>query len=139
MSGASLYRSRRKGISLTPLIDVVFILLMFFMLTSTFTRWKAVDLRFPIADSGVDDPKNPQAVILHTDGSLSLRGRPLFLPDVGAPAADGIPALDPARPLVVFPEADTRVQTMLAAFERLAARGVTGASLGEALDRRTER
>lgn len=139
MSGAPLYRSRRKGISLTPLIDVVFILLMFFMLTSTFTRWKAVDLRFPIADSGVDDPKNPQAVILHTDGSLSLRGRPLFLPDAGAPAADGIPALDPARPLVVFPEADTRVQTMLTAFERLAARGVTGASLGEALDRRTER
>ena len=108
MSGAPLYRSRQKGISLTPLIDVVFILLMFFMLTSTFTRWKAVDLRFPVADSGVD-PKNPQAVILHTDGSLSLRGRPLFLPDVGAPAADGIPALDPARPLVVFPEADTRV------------------------------
>jgi len=33
MSGAPLYRSRRKGISLTPLIDVVFILLMFFMLT----------------------------------------------------------------------------------------------------------
>ena len=138
MSGAPLYRSRRKGISLTPLIDVVFILLMFFMLTSTFTRWKAVDLRFPVADSGVDS-KNPQAVILHTDGSLSLRGRPLFLPAVGAPAADGIPALDPARSLVVFPKADTRVQTMLTAFERLAARGITGASLGEALGQRTER
>lgn len=138
MSSAPLYRSRRKGISLTPLIDVVFILLMFFMLTSTFTRWKAVDLRFPVADSGVD-PKDPQAVMLHADGSLSLRGRPLFLPDAYAPAADGIPPLDAARPLVVFPEADTRVQTMLAAFERLAARGVTDASLGEALDRRSER
>lgn len=76
---------------------------------------------------------------LHTDGLLSLRSLPLFLPDAGAPAADGIPTLDLARPLVVFPEADTRVQTMLTAFERLAARGVTGASLGEALDRRTER
>lgn len=77
--------------------------------------------------------------MLHTDGLLSLRSRPLFLPDAGAPAADGIPTLDLARRLVVFPEANTRVQTMLTAFERLAARGVTGASLGEALDRRTER
>lgn len=77
--------------------------------------------------------------MLHAAGSLSLRGRPLFMPDADAPAADGIPALDPARPLVVFPETDTRVQTMLTAFERLTARGVTGASLGEALDRRTER
>ena len=114
MSGAPLYRSRRKGISLTPLIDVVFILLMFFMMTSTFTRWKAVYLRFPVAGPDVD-PKNPQAVMLHADGSLSLRGWPLSLPDAGVPAADAPPALDPARPLVVFPEADTRVQTMLTA------------------------
>lgn len=31
----------RKGISLTALIDVVFILLMFFMLTSSFTQWNS--------------------------------------------------------------------------------------------------
>ena len=133
MSGTPLARPRRKGISLTPLIDMAFILLM-----STFTRWKAVALRFPVADSGVDQ-KNPQTVILHTDGSLSLRGRPLFLPDAGAPAADGPPALAPARSLVVFPEADTRVQTILTAFKRLTTRGVIGASLGAALSRRTER
>lgn len=58
MSGVPLSRSRRKGISLTPLIDIVFILLTFFMLTSTFTRWKAVALRFPVAGPDVD-PKNP--------------------------------------------------------------------------------
>lgn len=53
MSGVPLSRSRRKGISLTPLIDVMFILL-----TSMFTRWKAVDLRFPVAGPDVD-LKNP--------------------------------------------------------------------------------
>lgn len=59
---------------------MAFILLMFFMLMSTFTRWKAVALQFPVADSGVDQ-KNPQAVILHMDGSLSLRSLRLFLPE----------------------------------------------------------
>ena len=34
---------RKNAISLTPLIDVVFILLLFFMLTSSFVPWRIVD------------------------------------------------------------------------------------------------
>lgn len=135
MSDVHPYRARRRTISLTPLIDVVFILLMFFMLTSTFTPWQAVDLRVPVAGPGADAPQL-QAVILHADGALSLHGRPLSLSD--ADTADGPAALDPTGTIVVFPEADTRVQTIVTAFERLAARGVVGATLGEALDRRME-
>lgn len=131
MNETRLYQSRRRPISLTPLIDVVFILLMFFMLTSTFTRWKAVDLRLPIAGSDAD-PKQPQALLLHTDGSLSLRGRPFQLPD---PDTEAALALDSVRPVVVFPEADTRVQTVISTFERLATAGVSGAVLGAALER----
>ncbi len=36
MQAAGLYTRKSRKISLTALIDVVFILLMFFMLTSTF-------------------------------------------------------------------------------------------------------
>ena len=38
---------RRPLISLTPLIDVVFILLIFFMLASSFLDWRAIDLTAP--------------------------------------------------------------------------------------------
>ena len=131
MNETRLYQSRRRPISLTPLIDVVFILLMFFMLTSTFTRWKAVDLRLPIAGSDASS-EQPQALLLHTDGSLSLRGRPFQLPD---PDAEAALALDPARPVVVFPEADTRVQTIISTFEGLTEAGVSGVVLGAALER----
>ena len=133
MNETRLYQPRRRPISLTPLIDVVFILLMFFMLTSTFTRWKAVDLRLPIAGSDASS-EQPQALLLHTDGSLSLRGRPFQLPD---PDAEAALALDSVRPVVVFPEADTRVQTIISTFERLAVAGVSGVVLGAALERET--
>jgi biopolymer transport protein ExbD len=33
---------RRAVVSLTPLIDVVFILLVFFMLASSFVKWRAI-------------------------------------------------------------------------------------------------
>lgn len=132
MNETPLYYPRRRPISLTPLIDVVFILLMFFMLTSTFTRWKAVDLRLPIASSDAS-PKKPQALLLHTDGSLSLRGRSFQLLDSNVEAA--LSVLDSARPVVVFPESGTRVQTIISTFERLTAAGVSGAVLGAALER----
>ena len=133
MNETLLYQPRRRSISLTPLIDVVFILLMFFMLTSTFTRWKAVDLRLPTASADAS-PKKPQALLLHTDGSLSLRGRSFQLLDPNAEAALST-ALDPTQPVVVFPEADTRVQTIISTFEGLTAAGVSDAVLGAALER----
>jgi len=44
----NLEQTRRKNmISLTPLIDVVFILLLFFMLSSTFSRWHQIALQTP--------------------------------------------------------------------------------------------
>ena len=36
---------RKNPITLTPLIDVVFILLLFFMLTYSFVPWRVVDTR----------------------------------------------------------------------------------------------
>lgn len=38
-------RRSRVQLSLTPLIDVVFILLVFFMLVSQFADWRQIDLR----------------------------------------------------------------------------------------------
>ena len=37
-------RPTGRLISLTPLIDVVFILLVFFMLASSFLDWRSIDL-----------------------------------------------------------------------------------------------
>ncbi len=50
-------RSKRRLISLTPLIDVVFILLLFFMLSTQFTQQKAMKLSVPadIGPSALDD------------------------------------------------------------------------------------
>ena len=129
MSATPLYAGRRRAVSLTALIDVVFILLMFFMLTSTFSRWKAVDFHFPVAGPE-SSSQQPQAMILHANGALSLNGRPFA---VSPPGDSG--GLDATRPVVVFPEADTRLQIIISAFEQLQAAGIGGASLGKSLER----
>lgn len=132
MSTTPLYAARRRAVSLTALIDVVFILLMFFMLTSTFSRWKAVDFHFPVAGPE-RSPQQPQAMILHANGALSLNGRPF---SVSPPGDSG--GLDSTRPVVVFPEAETRLQIIISAFEQLQAAGISGVSLGKSLERDTQ-
>ena len=74
----------RETISLTPLIDIVFILLLFFMLTSTFSRWQQIDLLAPsIGDDTQTD--NLRVIKLESnDGRVSFDGRTLLSQDAKA-------------------------------------------------------
>ena len=63
---------------MTSLIDVIFLLLLFFMLTSTFTRFAEVELAATGAASGAFDDARPVFLRLSPE-ALSLNGtdRPL--------------------------------------------------------------
>jgi biopolymer transport protein ExbD len=47
-------KPRKKAISLTPLIDVVFILLLFFMLSSSFVTYRQIDMPLPDASTSAE-------------------------------------------------------------------------------------
>ncbi len=49
----------RRRISLTPLIDVIFLLLMFFMLSSTFARFADLDVARQSATPGPSGLASP--------------------------------------------------------------------------------
>lgn len=57
---------RKQAISLTPLIDVVFILLLFFMLSSSFTQWRSI--RLPASTASTEAESELIRVVLHTHG-----------------------------------------------------------------------
>lgn len=69
---------RRQIISLTPLIDVVFILLVFFMLASSFLDWRAIDLNTPSESSGTSSLEGALLVELRPDG-IRLSGERVSL------------------------------------------------------------
>ena len=64
----------RRAISLTPLIDVVFILLLFFMLSSTFIQWRQIDVSAP---SEAETEVKTQRIIklLSDDGQFTFEGK----------------------------------------------------------------
>ncbi|MFZ2100512.1 MAG: biopolymer transporter ExbD [Oricola sp.] len=71
---------RRGAISMTSLIDVIFLLLLFFMLSSTFAKFGEIELT--AAGGGADKSISP--VYLRLDGdALMLNGAPVELAKIG--------------------------------------------------------
>ena len=75
-------RSPREpvDINLAPLIDVVFILLLFFVVTTTFTRETQLKVDLPEAVSGTAleiSTSKQLEVLVSIDGAFELNGNPL--------------------------------------------------------------
>jgi len=64
-------------IDLTPLIDVVFLLLIFFMVTTTFTKESELQVRLPEANSQPQkaDVNSQVEVMISKDSELAVRKR----------------------------------------------------------------
>ncbi|WP_350335391.1 ExbD/TolR family protein [Coralliovum pocilloporae] len=62
---------KRSALSLTSLIDVIFLLLLFFMLSSTFLRFSELDLR--IANQGVSASITKPSILIRLTSDRSIR------------------------------------------------------------------
>jgi biopolymer transport protein ExbD len=75
--GAGLRRmARRAGIriDMTPMVDIAFLLLIFFMVTTVFRAPQAMEMNLPPADATVEVPEsNVMTVLVNQDGNLSYR------------------------------------------------------------------
>ncbi|MBL8723259.1 MAG: biopolymer transporter ExbD [Planctomycetes bacterium] len=97
------------GIDLLPLIDVVFLLLVFFLAATTFAREEvALDLRLPEAQSGsASAPVRQLVVQVFADGRLVFDGREVTLEGLRQKLAAAA-ARDREQPVVV--RGDTAAQ-----------------------------
>ncbi|WP_166416913.1 biopolymer transporter ExbD [Cochlodiniinecator piscidefendens] len=67
---------QRRRLSMTPLIDIIFLLLLFFMLTSTFTRFAEVPL-IQAGTQGITSTDAPQRIFVRlTRDGLTINGAP---------------------------------------------------------------
>lgn len=63
---------------LTPLIDVVFLLLIFFMVSTTFVSRSGLDLELPEAQSRTEQqPDDPIRIEVSADGAYTVNGEPV--------------------------------------------------------------
>lgn len=106
MRSRSFVKNRRKRINvpIASIGDLAFLLIMFFMLTSTFMKEAPLDLTPPVSIDIEQMEDSPILVSIDSEGAIYLQG--VLMPDADA-VEWGISGLlegieDPANRLVVF-------------------------------------
>jgi len=116
-------------ISLTPLIDVVFILLTFFMLASSFLDWHSIDLNAPASGRSVASSQSvPLVVGIGTDGAVSLAGVPQTLDRLISGLREQL-AANPDRTVIIRPVAGVPVQQTVKILDAVKRAGATSMTL----------
>ncbi|MFN7173098.1 MAG: ExbD/TolR family protein [Thermaurantiacus tibetensis] len=75
-------RPKEALIDLTPLIDMVFILLVFFMLAGTFRATDAFPVTPPASASRIFGDEREAVILVRADGLVGLNGRVLSHPEM---------------------------------------------------------
>lgn len=124
---------RKTAISLTPLIDVVFILLLFFMLTSSFVPWRTLDTPLAVASDKPMD-KQEQDVQLFTlkqnDQEVWFDGQAYALSD--SAWLDRLIAEHPKSTFAVQAEEGVTLQSLMVLADRLKQSGAKNISIANA-------
>lgn len=109
-------------INLASLIDVVFILLLFFVVTTTFTRETQLKVDLPEAASGTPPEQTELKqleVLIAADGSYSLNGQQLLKSDLDSliTALQKESEGDHSLPLTISADAKTPHQAVITAMD----------------------
>lgn len=76
------------GINVTPLVDVMLVLLIIFMVTSTYIVQQSIQVQLPKADTGENTPKLKNlAFVVDKSGAIFLDGKPISLEDIASRVA----------------------------------------------------
>lgn len=116
------------AINMTPLIDVVFLLLIFFMVTTTFSRETRLLVNLPEANAEAAESDPGQIEILVArDGSFSINGRGL----VNARIETLVQGLelesggDHSLPILLIADAEATHQSVVTAMDGIGQSGFT--------------
>jgi biopolymer transport protein ExbD len=105
---ATPYRMEEE-INISPLIDIVFILLIFFMVSTVFRDHESVEIRKPDARSGEVVPEEAFYISVSRAGEISIAGKMIALGSIG-PA---LQRLSPGSSQPIIVEADKAVTAEL--------------------------
>ncbi|MCP1673164.1 biopolymer transport protein ExbD [Natronocella acetinitrilica] len=122
-------RRKRSIVSLTPLIDVVFILLVFFMLASSFLDWRSASLAIPPLGDAAAEAESELIVIRLTDsGEIVFDGEVTDRAGLDVLISQAL-AADSERPMVLRPEPGVPLRDIMWVVDSATAAGGTNLSL----------
>ena len=116
-------------IDLTPMLDVVFIMLIFFIVTATFVKEMGLDVNAPDKNQNIKDADKQSIVVQITSRDrIRIRGRDVDFRAVRA-NIERLHAENPEAPVVVQPHPDSTTESMIHVMDAARQAGVYNVSI----------
>jgi biopolymer transport protein ExbD len=113
------FRKKSRGVlptfQMTAMMDVIFLLLCFFITTSVFSQWEyEIDISLPSAQSGKVPDRLPGEIIINIskDGRISINQQDLTLEALKG-RLDRLARYFPGQPVVLRADKDTRYESLI--------------------------
>jgi biopolymer transport protein ExbD len=123
--------SDESEINVTPLMDIVFIMLIFFIVTATFTREKGIDVRTPDNSPNEDDTVPPPALLLSVqeDGWVRVNNVRIIDAQSTKPVVEEFMAREPKGVVLVSAAPTAKAGVTVTVMDQAKAGNATAVSL----------
>lgn len=119
-------RGRVPGLSLTSMLDVIFLLLFYFAAMSVQSQWESdINIALPEARHAEDPQRLPGEIVanVHKDGSITVNNMVLTLADLERKLRD-IAVIFPDQTVVIRAARDASCETLVKVLDTCRAAGV---------------
>ena len=108
-------------INLVPMIDVILVLIIFFVVTATFDARSVIQLELPRATGEQSEAEQPLVVLVNADGRYFVDDREVLRTDLGSLKATvaEVAGADRDRPIMLRADARTPYQSVVTAYDAL--------------------
>ncbi len=117
-----------ESVNLTPLIDMVFILLIFFLVTASFTKESGIDVDRPTAQTAVREEQGSMIIGVSKDGEIWIENQKIDIHAVRA-HVEHQHAQNPEGTIIILADQNARTGTTVEVLDQVRLAGVTNVSI----------
>ncbi len=124
-------RSKAPQLAMTSMLDVIFLLLCFFVTVSVFSQWESeISIKLPRAENSTEPDRLPGEIIVNLaeDGKVTVNGRVLALYDLGV-RLKRISQFYPGQPVIIRADKNVKYEKLMELIDTCRAANVWNFSL----------
>ncbi len=125
---ATQYEEEESEINITPMLDVVFIMLIFFIVTATFVKEAGIEVNRPDAATAVKQEKANILVAIGPNNDIWIDRRQIDIRSV-RPNIERLHAENPEAPVIIQPHPESSTEAMIHIMDSARLAGVYNVSL----------
>ena len=124
----SEHSAKAANVNLTPLIDMVFILLIFFLVTASFTKEAGIEVDRPSAETAVRQVESNLVIAIDKNNEIWVENRNIDIRTIRA-YVEQQQAQNPEGSVIILADKDSRAGMTVDVLDQIRLAGVTNVAI----------